>query len=211
MGLYDHTGTLLVNNNPIESYNPKSLHRYTSCLFQDFSKYSFTLRENVGIGNVSLMDDLQGIIDAIDRGGAERIREKVGLEGKLSDTVISDSAGEEGDSQGSAMVLPQEAQGPAKNSIGLGGLQGDGGIGVVKGKTVLPPSNAQTPLQASAHSVDSLPQAVENPPAPSYPSGSLSTAKDENKRTSLSGGQWQRVALARAFLRVEQADLVVFE
>ncbi|KAI9633141.1 P-loop containing nucleoside triphosphate hydrolase protein [Dioszegia hungarica] len=82
MGLYDHQGSLLLNGQPIASYDPATVHKRTSCLFQDFSKYSFTLRENIGIGNVGRMEDEAAIKEAIERGGATAVLDKVGMEGR---------------------------------------------------------------------------------------------------------------------------------
>ena len=90
MGLYDHTGTLLINAQSAELYAPQSLHRRTSCLFQDFSKYSLSLRENVGVGDVKRMDEIDEIHLAIERGGAEKVRETVGMEGLLNRAGVPD-------------------------------------------------------------------------------------------------------------------------
>lgn len=90
MGLYEHTGTLLINDREVGSYLPASLHKRTSCLFQDFSRYSLSLRENVGIGNVERMEETELIDAAINRGGAEQVRDKVGLEGGLNKHGVPD-------------------------------------------------------------------------------------------------------------------------
>ncbi|KAI9633149.1 P-loop containing nucleoside triphosphate hydrolase protein [Dioszegia hungarica] len=84
MGLYDHQGSLFLNGHPMAAYDPVTVHRRTSCLFQDFCKYSFSLRENVGIGNVSKVEDGEAVSDAIERGGARGVLGKVGMEGKLN-------------------------------------------------------------------------------------------------------------------------------
>lgn len=84
MGLYDHQGSLFLNGHPMAAYDPVTVHRRTSCLFQDFCRYSFSLRENVGIGNVSKVEDGEAVSDAIERGGARGVLGKVGMEGKLN-------------------------------------------------------------------------------------------------------------------------------
>ena len=98
MGLYDHSGSLLINGLESGSYLPESLHKRTSCLFQDFSKYSLTLRENVGIGDVRRLDEVEMIERAIERGGAEKVLEKVGMDGNLNRTGVPDAGeGEAGE------------------------------------------------------------------------------------------------------------------
>ncbi|KAI9633142.1 P-loop containing nucleoside triphosphate hydrolase protein [Dioszegia hungarica] len=101
MGLYEHQGSLLLNGRPITAYDPATIHRRTSCLFQDFCRYSFTLRENVGIGNVDQMAEDTALEIAMDRGGALGIKEKVGLEGKLN---RYGSGGGEGEDENTASL-----------------------------------------------------------------------------------------------------------
>ena len=83
MGLYDHTGTLLINGHPAKMLDTATVHRRTSCLFQDFNQYSFTVRENVGVGNTEYMTDDERIGLALERGGAEKLKIE-GLEARLN-------------------------------------------------------------------------------------------------------------------------------
>ncbi|KAF9534973.1 P-loop containing nucleoside triphosphate hydrolase protein [Crepidotus variabilis] len=48
---YDR-GSLLVNGVDIRRYNPAEYHSHLSAVFQGFSKFSTTVKENVGLGNV---------------------------------------------------------------------------------------------------------------------------------------------------------------
>lgn len=48
---YDR-GSLLVNGVDIRKYNPAEYHSHLSAVFQGFSKFSTTVKENVGLGNV---------------------------------------------------------------------------------------------------------------------------------------------------------------
>lgn len=88
MGLYDHTGDLLINGHPAEAFPSKQLHARTTCCFQDHCKYQLTLQENIGIGNVDLIDSEIDIDRAIVKGGAESVRDRVGLGGKLDDVGV---------------------------------------------------------------------------------------------------------------------------
>lgn len=45
-------GSLLVNDVDIRRYNPAEYHSHLSAVFQGFSKFSTTVKENVGLGNV---------------------------------------------------------------------------------------------------------------------------------------------------------------
>lgn len=46
-------------------YNPAEYHSHLSGLFQSFSKFSGTVKENVGLGNVDKMKDEKAIKQAI--------------------------------------------------------------------------------------------------------------------------------------------------
>lgn len=46
------TNTIYINGIPLDKIDIESVHRRTSILFQDFTKYEITLRENVGFGNI---------------------------------------------------------------------------------------------------------------------------------------------------------------
>lgn len=227
MGLYDHTGSLLFNGRPMEAYDPHSIHKRTSCLFQDFSRYSFTLRENVGVGEVKRMDDTPGIEAAIERGGADVVLKKVGMAGRLSRSGVPDaSAG--GGSDGVTFEAPKQSgpsgfmggsswasidfkRGPpggGRGGRGGGGGPGRGGPGGPGGKG--PPPGFPPPDFAGGDLPPMPPPPAEDGVPPWLASGG-GGEEGEEKVAALSGGQWQRVALSRAFLRSDEADLVVFE
>ena len=184
MGLYAHDGELLVNGRPIQAYDPSTLHARTSCLFQDFSKYSFTLRENVGVGSVAHMTDNPLVETALSRGGAEAILKRVGLDAKLSRVGVPDSAGNDGVS---VSDQPAWAQDPDKRRRVMKRMMGGRGMPLLRAGGPPGVSHEQMGLVGSGRGAS------------------------EDKWVSLSGGQWQRVALSRAFLRSDEADLVVFE
>jgi ATP-binding cassette subfamily B protein len=59
LGLYPiDSGNIYFDNIKIESLNQQDLYQNISVLFQDFTKYSFTVKENIGFGNISLIDDM---------------------------------------------------------------------------------------------------------------------------------------------------------
>ena len=76
--LYDPTdGQILLDGIDLRKYNLKSLHQIFGVIFQDFVHYQFTVRENIGFGQVDALDDLARIKEAADQGGANQIIENL--------------------------------------------------------------------------------------------------------------------------------------
>jgi len=76
--LYDPTsGQVLLDGIDLREYDLTSLHQRFGVIFQDFVRYQFTVRENIGFGQVDALDDLARIRDAADRGGAGPIIENM--------------------------------------------------------------------------------------------------------------------------------------
>ncbi len=76
--LYDPTGgQILLDGVDLREYNLSSLHQRFGVIFQDFVRYQFTVRENIGFGQIDALDDLDRIKNAADRGGADDIIEKM--------------------------------------------------------------------------------------------------------------------------------------
>ncbi|KAF9263663.1 P-loop containing nucleoside triphosphate hydrolase protein [Marasmius fiardii PR-910] len=50
--ILDFEGQLFVNDVDIRRYDPADYHKHTTAVFQNFSKYNSTVRENVGLGSV---------------------------------------------------------------------------------------------------------------------------------------------------------------
>jgi ABC-type multidrug transport system fused ATPase/permease subunit len=226
MGLYDHDGNdgdLLINGVPLRQIDHVSLHRRTSCLFQNFNKYPLSLRENIGVGSFQHMADGDLIKRAVARGGADAVVNKVGLERKLLPAEVTDPDD----------MVPETPV----NAAAVGGdLQPmEARDAPVTVSDAIKPENG-TLSKANAAEVDFSAQTLEVEPSagnrssgqspvlrfgnsdpkngvhptPKGGKGSVGPAKDD-KRIGLSGGQWQRIALARAFLRSDEADLVIFE
>lgn len=76
--LYDPTeGQILLDGVDLREYDLKSLHQRISVIFQDFVRYQFTVRENIGFGEVTALDDLPRIQHAAEHGGAIPVIEKM--------------------------------------------------------------------------------------------------------------------------------------
>ncbi|MGV8026362.1 MAG: ABC transporter ATP-binding protein [Anaerolineaceae bacterium] len=76
--LYEPTaGEILINGNRLSEYSPESIQEKISVLFQDFAIYFLTARENIGVGDVSKINDLSSIRDAAHKGGADFLIESL--------------------------------------------------------------------------------------------------------------------------------------
>jgi len=74
--LYDPTeGQIFLDGVDLREYDLTSLHQRFGVIFQDFVRYQFTVRENIGFGQVDALDDLARIKGAAERGGASPIIE----------------------------------------------------------------------------------------------------------------------------------------
>jgi ABC-type multidrug transport system fused ATPase/permease subunit len=62
------SGKITINGTDIKNISQKRLKQIFSVVFQDFSKYSFTLRENISLGNISKLDNDDLILNAISKG-----------------------------------------------------------------------------------------------------------------------------------------------
>lgn len=67
---FDH-GELLINGVDIRRLSPSDYHRRVSAVFQDFSKFNASVRDNVGLGYVQKLHSLPAVSRAIHLGGAE--------------------------------------------------------------------------------------------------------------------------------------------
>ena len=56
-------GDILLNNIPIENYNILELRKTFSVLFQDYIKYSFTMRENIAISDLTKINDDRKLLE----------------------------------------------------------------------------------------------------------------------------------------------------
>lgn len=87
--LENYEGTIFVNNHLLDNSIRREYRKRTTCVLQDFMKYSLKLRENIGFGNVKIinMDDI--IIEYMENVGL-----KESYQGKLDYYV--DAGYEEG-------------------------------------------------------------------------------------------------------------------
>ncbi|HLZ61591.1 MAG TPA: ABC transporter ATP-binding protein [Ktedonosporobacter sp.] len=73
--LYDPTeGQILWDGVDIREFDPGEFRQHLGAIFQDFARYDLSVHENIGLGDVSQMEDRQGIEEAARKAGLhERI------------------------------------------------------------------------------------------------------------------------------------------
>lgn len=100
LGLYQPDGgAIYVNQQKLSELNRDTMRKLFSVIFQDYTRYYLTLRENVAFGNMKLLKDDEKILQALRDGMAEEVLElgKKGLEtnlGKIEDGGIDLSGGQ---------------------------------------------------------------------------------------------------------------------
>lgn len=72
--LYDPTeGQILVDGVDLREYDQQSWRERIGVIFQDFVRYHFPARDNIGIGQIEALNDQERIIEAATKGGADRV------------------------------------------------------------------------------------------------------------------------------------------
>ena len=76
MGLYQpSTGTVRLDGTPLTPATAVALRRRIAAVFQDYTRFQLTARENVGFGDVSRIDDTEAIRAAAERAGIREFLE----------------------------------------------------------------------------------------------------------------------------------------
>ncbi|GER88337.1 multidrug ABC transporter permease [Dictyobacter vulcani] len=74
--LYDpDEGEILIGGLNIRNYDFADLRQYVGVIFQDFAKYQMTARENIGIGRVVDIDNLEDVKASASKSGADEVIE----------------------------------------------------------------------------------------------------------------------------------------
>jgi ABC-type multidrug transport system fused ATPase/permease subunit len=75
--LYDPTdGQILIDDEDIREFDLERLHRIFSVIFQDYTQYPLTVRENIGFGNIEKLDDITSVEKASKKAGAHEFIER---------------------------------------------------------------------------------------------------------------------------------------
>lgn len=98
--LYDPTeGSILIDGIDIKMFDLSELTQNIGVIFQDFSKYFVSAKENIGFGNVDKMEDMAQIIEVARKSGADKFINHLPhkyntMLGKLFDGGVELSGGE---------------------------------------------------------------------------------------------------------------------
>jgi ATP-binding cassette subfamily B protein len=78
-------GRILLDGIDLEDWSVAALRRRISVLFQDFNQYQLSVRENIGLGSIDHLSDLERVQRAARRGGADSVAAALpeGLEARL--------------------------------------------------------------------------------------------------------------------------------
>ncbi len=72
--LYDpQEGQILVNGHDIREYDPEELREQIGVIFQDYVEYHLTVQENIGVGRLAYLEDLEKIETAAEKSGADDV------------------------------------------------------------------------------------------------------------------------------------------
>lgn len=213
-----------------------SFYARTSCVYQTFIKYPLSLRENVGVGETSYMDDTSAIEGALEQGGAKGVQAQVGLDDTLNPNSTSDARKYgvgpwDPSDDGSDKSKRRKAGKGRKVENGEKSANGQrrNGDKAEKEKTAAAEdkdnkesddddedrdesaegNGTSTPKKLSRVATNFLSALVQNKANDRLMRRAM--LRGMRQTQSLSGGQWQRVAIARAFLRVNECDLVALD
>ena len=74
LGLFEpERGQILLGGRLIEQYTREQRNRVFAPVFQDFMRYSISLRENIAVGDIELLRDESAILAAAEKGQAKKI------------------------------------------------------------------------------------------------------------------------------------------
>jgi len=88
------SGRILVNGYDIQTLDPQVLHKVFAVVFQDYCKYSFTLRENVAFGDISKIKDDSALKKALKMGLVDDVKDLDIRLGKLEEDGVDLSGGQ---------------------------------------------------------------------------------------------------------------------
>ena len=87
LGLFEpDSGRILIGGKPLQAYAREAREKIFGTVFQDFTRYSISLRENVGIGDVEQLSDRETVREAMQKGNVLPFLERLP---KGEDTMLN--------------------------------------------------------------------------------------------------------------------------
>ena len=75
--LEDYKGEIILNGKNLKDLNQEDVFRLFGVGFQEFTRYSLTMKENVGVGKIEYISNSDKILQACKKGGADTIIDKL--------------------------------------------------------------------------------------------------------------------------------------
>lgn len=76
--LYDPTeGAIFLDGRDLREFDLASLYQRFGVIFQDYARYQFSVRENIGFGQIDEIENLEKVREAAERGGADKVVEEL--------------------------------------------------------------------------------------------------------------------------------------
>lgn len=77
---YDPTeGSILINGTDIREYDLENYRSHFSVMFQDYANYAFSIKDNITMSDLSHMEDMDKINNAVERSGLQSVLSKHGI------------------------------------------------------------------------------------------------------------------------------------
>jgi ATP-binding cassette subfamily B protein len=110
-GLYHpDAGTISWDGTDVAGVDPDQLRRQVAVIFQDFVRFHLTVRENIGLGRVEAVDDINGVRGAAAQAGVDAFADRLadGYETMLGpEFIASDDPDEPGKRRGTDLSVGQ--------------------------------------------------------------------------------------------------------
>jgi ATP-binding cassette subfamily B protein len=70
-------GQVLIDGHDVREYDPDDLRSEIGVIFQDYATYYLSARENIGVGRLERIDDMEAVRQAAEQGGATSLIERL--------------------------------------------------------------------------------------------------------------------------------------
>lgn len=206
---------MLINGVPFGDFRSTSIYQRAAVVLQDFKRFPWTLRQNVGVGKISLMHDDEALGQAMTKGGAQTILDKIGLDDTLNPFGFRDTKDEYGPFSGT-VTSGKKKKGKGQKAHKTAGEKEEKREGSLSGTAADEDEEDEEDVtdkpSIAARAVSAISSVFfQDHRAVKRRHRALAKNQRQDKHAAMSGGEWQRVALSRAFLRSQDVDVVMFD